>query len=90
MEQNRQSISDWQENILASVKPTPTPSVNALVVSNADGSDIFSDIKWDLITPTYNTTSDVYVFSLLWVTTATIIMYYTDSTKDVLLRVTKA
>lgn len=45
--------------------------------------------KWDLITPTFNTTSDVYVFSLASVTVYTITINYTDATKETISSVTK-
>lgn len=45
--------------------------------------------QWDLITPTFNATSDVYVFSKSSVTKQTITVNYTDSTKEVLLSVVK-
>jgi hypothetical protein len=51
--------------------------------------NITADIDWDAITPTYNSTSDVYVFSKSAVTTATITVSYQDSTKAVLTGVTK-
>lgn len=60
----------------------------------ADGSTLVpftatNDIKWDTITPTYNSTSDVYVFKQNSVTTCTITVSYADSTKAVLTGVTK-
>ena len=60
-----------------------------LEVTNPDWSNIFDDIKWDLITPTFDTLTDTYVFSLDWDTTATIVITYTDATKKVLSSVTK-
>jgi len=56
----------------------------AIVVRNVVG-----DIKWDSIVPTFNATSDVYVFSYGGSTTATITVSYTDSTKAILSGVTK-
>jgi len=56
----------------------------AIVVRN-----LTADIKWDAITPTFNATSDVYVFSFDSVTTATITVSYVDATKEVLSGVTK-
>ena len=56
----------------------------AVVVRNVVG-----DIKWDSIAPTFNATSDVYVFSFSGSTTATITVSYTDATKAVLSGVTK-
>lgn len=63
------------------------------VQGTADGEvvvrNLTADIDWDAITPTYNATSDVYVFSKSAVTTATITVNYTDSTKAVMSGVTK-
>lgn len=56
----------------------------AVVVRN-----LTADIKWDAIVPTFNATSDVYVFSFDGSTTATITVSYTDATKAVLSGVTK-
>lgn len=56
----------------------------AVVVRNVVG-----DIKWDSIAPTFNATSDVYVFSFGGSTTATITVSYVDATKAVLSGVTK-
>ena len=56
----------------------------AVIVRNVVG-----DIKWDTITPTFNATEDVYVFSFDGDTTATITVSYTDATKEVLAGVTK-
>jgi len=46
-------------------------------------------IVWDTITPTYNATSDVYVFTLSSVTQATITINYTDATKAVISSITR-
>jgi hypothetical protein len=46
-------------------------------------------INWDSITPTFNTTSDVYQFYLDGVLVKTITINYTDSTKEVMSGVTK-
>jgi hypothetical protein len=63
------------------------------VPTNADGEvvvrNLTADIKWDTIVPTFNATSDVYVFSYGGSTTATITVSYTDATKSVLSGVTK-
>jgi hypothetical protein len=63
------------------------------VVVDADGTQVVRDVAggivWDAITPTYNATSDVYVFSLNAATTGTITVNYTDATKSVLSGVTK-
>lgn len=61
-----------------------TTEGGAVVVRN-----LTADIKWDAITPTFNATSDVYVFSFNGSTTATITVSYTDATKEVLSGVTK-
>lgn len=47
-------------------------------------------VERDLITPTFNTTSDVYIFTLNSVTVQTITVNYTDSTKEVLSSVVKS
>lgn len=47
-------------------------------------------IEWSLITPTYNATSDVYVFTLDGVTVKTITVNYSDATKEVITTITKA
>lgn len=62
----------------------PTNAEGEVVVRN-----LTADIKWDAIVPTFNATSDVYVFSFGGVTTATITVSYVDSTKAVLSGVTK-
>ncbi len=46
-------------------------------------------VKWDSITPTFNSTSDVYQFYLDSVLVKTITINYTDSTKEVMSGVTK-
>lgn len=51
---------------------------------DADGG-----IAWDAITPTFNATSDVYVFALNGVTVKTITINYTDATKEVMSGITK-
>ena len=51
--------------------------------------NVVGDIKWDTIVPTFNATSDVYVFSFDGSTTATITVSYVDATKEVLSGVTK-
>jgi hypothetical protein len=47
-------------------------------------------VDWDLITPTYNTTSDIYVFTLNGEVVQTTTVNYTDLTKEVLLSVVKS
>ena len=52
-------------------------------------SDFAKDTVRDTIIPTFATLTDTYVFQKSWVTTATIVITYTDSTKGVLQGVTK-
>lgn len=49
----------------------------AVVVRN-----LTADIKWDKILPAPTATEDVYIFSVGGVTTSTITIHYTDSTKE--------
>ena len=70
----------WENNA-----PKRVDTVDGAVVVR----NLTADIKWDTITPTFNATSDVYVFSFDGSTTATITVSYTDATKAVLAGVTK-
>jgi hypothetical protein len=46
--------------------------------------------NWDEVTPTYNATSDVYVYAFDGTTVLTITVNYTDNTKSVISSITKA
>ena len=83
-------IDPTDSSLMANMKQsTSVPTKTWQVVVNPDGSNIFNDIKRDLITPVYATLTDTYTFSYLWVTTWVIIMTYTNSSKATLLSVTK-
>ena len=68
---------EWQRIVEIQQQPYPFTWVDAWV-------------EWDLITPTFNATSDVYVFTLNSVVVQTITVNYTDSTKEVLSSVVKS
>ena len=74
-------IKDGTTNSRASVDADWNLSVNV--------SNLFSEIQRDIITPTFTTLTDTYVFEYSSIITATIVLTYTDSTKDVLSLVTK-
>lgn len=65
------------------IKPTSAPEGIRVV-------DMLNDVAWDKITASFGMLTDTYVFSMLWVTTQTIILTYTNSTKNVLWTVTKS
>lgn len=52
-------------------------------------TDSDAGINWDSITPTFNSTSDVYQYYLAGVLVKTITINYTDSTKEVMSGITK-
>ena len=75
--------------LIANVVETEDMSKKGLVVLNPNGSNIFDDIKWDEIVPSFATLTDTYVFKFEWVVQSTIVVTYTDNTKDVLQLITK-
>jgi len=46
--------------------------------------------SWDTLTPTFNETSDVYVWSLNGNTVQTMTINYTDATKTILLSIVRS
>jgi hypothetical protein len=50
--------------LIANIVETEDMSKKGLVVLNPDGSNIFSDIVWDEIVPTFATLTDTYEFKL--------------------------
>jgi hypothetical protein len=91
MEAVRNAIVDSSDaNLLLNLKQTEQdPTKTWAIVVNPDGNNITSDIHWDTITPTFAATTDTYEFYKDSVLVSTIVITYTDSTKDVLLSVTK-
>lgn len=65
------------------IKPTSAPEWIRVV-------DMLNDVAWDNITASFAMFTDTYVFSMLWVTTQTIVLTYTNVNKDVLRTVTKS
>lgn len=73
-----------------STKIIPGPKYQKVFAEIIDPSDNSINVSWDTITPTFNATSDVYVYTLSGVTQQTITLNYTDSTKATLLSVVKS
>lgn len=65
------------------IKPTSAPEWIRVV-------DMLNDVAWDKIVASFAILTDTYVFSMLWVTTQTIVLTYTNSTKEVLYTVIKS
>ena len=63
------------------------------IVADANGAvvirNLTADINWDTIVPSFATLTDTYVFSESGSTTKTIVVTYTDASKETLAGVTK-
>lgn len=85
-----QSNTGSAQQIVLYAKRDPDSTITYPVLADADGKLITAgDIVWDTITPTFNSTSDVYEFYLDSVLVKTITISYTDATKEVMSGVTK-
>lgn len=81
---NTYNIAVAGKDTAGDVQPVRTTTDGTVHIRN-----ITADIDWDLITPTFASTTDTYVFSKSEETTATIVITYTDATKVVIQTVTK-
>lgn len=88
------AIIEWDVEIWA-VELKDSSSTNRATI-DSDWSlqvkveNIFSEIQWDVIEPSFASTTDTYVFKYNGSITATIVLTYTDSTKKVLSLITKS